>query len=60
MNQNNQISVSLEMVLDGAKNQRNEALDQVLVLGAYIKELEEKNRDLEEKLNKDGIVEKSA
>lgn len=59
MNDNN-ISVSLEIVLDGAKLQRNEALDQIIILRAYIKELEEKNRELEEKLNQDGIVEPSA
>lgn len=60
MENNRQISVSLEGVLEEAKLQRNESLDQILLLRAYVKELEEKNRTLEEKLNENGIVEPSA
>lgn len=51
MDENEGISVPIELVLEEAKNQRNGFLDQLLLLKAYIRSLEEKNRMLEEKIN---------
>jgi hypothetical protein len=49
-NQQN-ISVSLESVLEEVKSQRNEFMDQVTYLKAHVRDQDERIRDLEGKLS---------